>query len=196
MTLKEKKTETKIKKTEPNKENSKHSKIENKKQDIIELKEIEEDSQKIKPYERIMVEVKKLNNYSYLVDKKDGMNVPLKIFASEKLMKKMQEDNCIQQGINVAHLPGIKGFSIMMPDAHQGYGFSIGGVAAFDHKCGCISPGGIGYDINCGVRLLVTNLTKDDVKDKIKPLLESLFKNIPPGVGEKSLFKLNCAETS
>ncbi|MGV8169444.1 MAG: RtcB family protein [Candidatus Nanoarchaeia archaeon] len=122
------------------------------------------------------------------------MNVPVKVFASEKLMKKMQEDNCLQQGINVAGLPGIKGFSIMMPDAHQGYGFSIGGVAAFDEKEGCISPGGIGYDINCGVRLLTTNLTKEDVKDKIKPLLEVLFKNIPPGVGGKSLFRMDDKE--
>ncbi|MGV8161809.1 MAG: RtcB family protein [Candidatus Nanoarchaeia archaeon] len=122
------------------------------------------------------------------------MNVPVKIFASEKLMKKMQEDNCLQQGVNVAGLPGIKGFSIMMPDAHQGYGFSIGGVAAFDEQTGCISPGGIGYDINCGVRLLVTNLTKDDLNERIKPLLNSLFKNIPPGVGGKSLFRLTDEE--
>jgi tRNA-splicing ligase RtcB len=119
------------------------------------------------------------------------MTVPLKIFASEKLIKKMMEDNCIQQGYNVSCLPGIKGYSIMMPDAHQGYGFSIGGVAAFDHKKGCISPGGIGYDINCGVRLLSTNLTKEDVSERIKPLLDSLFKKIPPGVGGKSLFRIN-----
>jgi len=144
--------------------------------------------------EKIIVNARKINNYSYIVDKKDKMNVPLKIFASEKLMNKMMEDSCIQQGINVACLPGIKGFSIMMPDAHQGYGFSIGGVAAFDHKDGCISPGGIGYDINCGVRLLTTNLTKDDMTEKIKPLLNLLFKNIPPGVGSKSLFHLDDKE--
>src|SRR3989338_9924789 len=96
---------------------------------------------------------KKLNEYSYLLEKHGKMNVPVKIFADEKLLDKMMKDNCIQQGINVACLPGIKGFSIMMPDAHQGYGFSIGGVAAIDCEDGCISPGGIGYDIGC--------LTKD-----------------------------------
>ncbi len=141
--------------------------------------------------DKVRLNPRKINSYSYIVDKKDNMNVPLKIFASEKLIKKMMEDNCIQQGYNVSCLPGIKGYSIMMPDAHQGYGFSIGGVAAFDHKKGCISPGGIGYDINCGVRLLSTNLTKEDVSERIKPLLDSLFKKIPPGVGGKSLFRIN-----
>src|SRR3989344_9109165 len=92
---------------------------------------------------------KKLNAYSYIVEKEGKMNVPLKIFANEKLMEKMMEDRCILQGMNVATLPGIRGFSIMMPDAHQGYGFSIGGVAAIDANDGCISPGGVGFDINC-----------------------------------------------
>lgn len=133
---------------------------------------------------------KKINNYSYKIEKTGNMNVPVKIFASEKLMKNMKEDRCIEQGINVATLPGIQGASIMMPDAHQGYGFSIGGVAAMDCEHGCISPGGIGFDINCGVRLLVTNLTKQDVYQRIQPLLNSLFKNIPPGVGGKSLYRL------
>ncbi len=105
--------------------------------------------------ERCTVVPTKLTDYSYMVEKKEGMHVPVKIFASEKLLQKMLEDNCIQQGINVAGLPGIKGWSIMMPDAHQGYGFSIGGVAAIDVKDGCISPGGIGFDINC--------LTKDNL---------------------------------
>lgn len=93
--------------------------------------------------------VRKINEYSYSVDKTGNMKVPVKIFASEKLMEKITEDRCLQQGINVATLPGIKGASLMMPDAHQGYGFPIGGVAAIDCKDGCISPGGIGFDINC-----------------------------------------------
>lgn len=135
--------------------------------------------------------MKKLNNYSYLIEKTGNMKVPLKIFASEKLMKKMQEDNCISQGINVANLPGIIKESIMMPDAHQGYGFSIGGVAATHETKGCISPGGVGFDINCGVRLLSTNLTKKDVEPKIQDLLELLFKMIPPGMGGKSIFKVD-----
>jgi len=140
------------------------------------------------------MKLKKATEYSYIIEKEGKMNVPVKIFANEKLMEKMQEDNCIQQGINVATLPGIKGFSVMMPDAHQGYGFSIGGVAAIDKKSGCISPGGIGFDINCGVRLLSTNLTKEEVYPRIKELLDVLFRNVPPGVGGKSIFKLNDKE--
>jgi len=136
------------------------------------------------------IKPKKINEYSYIIDKQENMKVPVKIFASEKLMDKMMQDRCLSQGVNVSLLPGIKGFSIMMPDAHQGYGFPIGGVAAMDSEHGCISPGGIGFDINCGVRLLTTNLTKDDVYPKIDELLNSLFKNIPPGVGKKSLLNL------
>jgi len=134
---------------------------------------------------------KKLNEYSYLVEKEGNMNVPLKIFANEKLMEKIENDRCIQQGMNVATLPGIKGFSLMMPDAHQGYGFSIGGVAAFDAEDGVISPGGIGFDINCGVRLLTTNLKQDDVRPKIKELLNEMFAQVPPGVGAKSNVRLS-----
>lgn len=138
--------------------------------------------------------MKKLNDYSYLIEKTGKMNVPVKIFASEKLMNKMKQDDSLNQGINVAHLPGIKGFSIMMPDAHQGYGFSIGGVAATDHKDGCLSPGGVGFDVNCGVRLLTTNLTREDVEPKLKELLDLLYKKVPPGVGEKSIFRLTNEE--
>ncbi|MEK6963551.1 MAG: RtcB family protein [Nanoarchaeota archaeon] len=137
----------------------------------------------------------KLSSCLYEVPKHGKMNVPLRIYASEKLMKKMLEDNCIQQGINVAtHLPGIQKYSIMMPDAHQGYGFSIGGVAAMDYETGCISPGGIGFDINCGVRLLTSNLTKEQVEPKIKELLERLFKNVPSGVGSESFLHLTNEE--
>ncbi|MCA9478309.1 MAG: RtcB family protein [Nanoarchaeota archaeon] len=136
----------------------------------------------------------KLNEYSYLVEKEGKMNVPLKIFASEKLMEKMLGDKCIQQGINVACMPGIQGWSIMMPDAHQGYGFSIGGVAAFDARHGCISPGGIGFDINCGVRLVATSLTRDQVLPKIQELLDGLFKAIPCGVGMEAKERLTDEE--
>jgi tRNA-splicing ligase RtcB len=138
------------------------------------------------------MDIVKLNNYSYMIEKSGGMKVPVKIFASEILMEKMQQDNCVQQGVNVASsLPGIYGASLMMPDAHQGYGFSIGGVAAIDCKHGCISPGGIGFDINCGVRLLATSLTEDEVRPKLKHLLDVLFSKVPPGVGGQSLFKLS-----
>jgi tRNA-splicing ligase RtcB (3'-phosphate/5'-hydroxy nucleic acid ligase) len=146
----------------------------------------EENQQKIIP--------KKLNEYSYLVEKQGKMNVPVKIFANEDLMEKMMKDNCLQQGINVACLPGIKGFSVMMPDAHQGYGFSIGGVAAIDAENGCISPGGIGFDIGCSVRLMQTNLKKEEVYPKIKELLDEIFENVPPGVGAKSKLRITNEE--
>lgn len=138
--------------------------------------------------------MEKLNDYSFEIKKQGDMNTSVKIFASDLLLEDMKKDMCIQQGINVSHLPGIFGPSIMMPDAHQGYGFSIGGVAAFDLKDGCISPGGIGFDVNCGVRLLTSNLTKDQVAPKIKDLLEKLFENIPPGIGGKSIFRLTNEE--
>lgn len=99
----------------------------------------------------------------------------------------MQQDRTLNQGKNVAFLPGIYKYSIVLPDGHEGYGFPIGGVAALDYKKGGISPGGIGYDINCGVRLLKTNLQKKDIYPKIKPLLDSLFKHTPAGLGSSNL---------
>ena len=90
------------------------------------------------------------------------MNVPVIIYASEKILEDIKNDKTLEQAKNVAHLPGIINASIALADAHQGYGFPIGGVAAFDLDSGIISPGGVGYDINCGVRLLKTNLTKKD----------------------------------
>ena len=133
---------------------------------------------------------RKVHDYMFEIPKSGKMNVPVWIFADDQMMKKMQEDNCLQQGVNVSMLPGIYKASIMMPDAHQGYGFSIGGVAAIDAEHGCISPGGIGFDINCGVRLLATPLTIKDVEPKIRELLDSLFKNVPSGVGGESFIKL------
>jgi len=109
-------------------------------------------------------------------------------------MDDMKQDDAIKQGINVSKLPGIYTASIMCPDAHRGYGFSIGGVAAFDYETGLITPGGIGFDINCGVRLLSTNLVKNDVEPKIKALLEALFKHVPSGVGSESKIRLSDAE--
>ena len=114
-----------------------------------------------------MVDVKKISDNEYMIEKHGNMKVPVKIFANEKIIKKLKQDKSLQQGINVACLPGICKASIMMPDAHQGYGFSIGGVAAIDYENGCISPGGIGFDINCGVRLIKTGLVLEDIKDKI-----------------------------
>ena len=135
--------------------------------------------------------LRKVEENVYQLDKEGSMNVPVKIFASEKLLEKIKEDDSIQQGINVACMPGIQKQSIMMSDAHLGYGFSVGGVAAFDTECGCISPGGIGFDINCGVRLLTTNLTKKDIDKKIKEIINALFESVPSGVGSESKLRLS-----
>ncbi len=140
------------------------------------------------------MDIKKLNDYSFEIAPFGVMRVPLRIYASDSLLEKMREDNSLMQGINVASLQGIQGASLMMPDSHQGYGFSIGGVAAFDVESGIISPGGIGYDINCGVRLLATDVPRDVVSEKLPLLLDVLFKKIPPGVGEKSSFRLSNSE--
>lgn len=122
----------------------------------------------------------------YELPKTGNMLVPGLIFASAKLMEKI-EDDAIKQVANVACLPGIYKYSLAMPDLHTGYGFGIGGVAAIDYKNGGISPGGIGYDINCGVRLLRTNLKKEQIYPRIKELLESLFKHTPAGLGSSNI---------
>ena len=112
-----------------------------------------------------------------------GMNVPVRVIATEELLKGIEE-GALEQGKNVAQLPGIVNYSMMMPDAHFGYGFPIGGVAAFDpENHGVVSPGGIGFDLNCGVKLIKTNLTLNDIKPKFKDLMKALYKNVPSGVG-------------
>ncbi|MBO0888706.1 RtcB family protein, partial [Candidatus Bathyarchaeota archaeon] len=100
-------------------------------------------------------------------DYQPGMKVPARIYADEDLLAKMRTDRTIQQCVNVAQLDGIQNYSITMPDGHEGYGFPIGGVAATDYDEGLISPGGVGYDINCGVRLIRTNLTEDQVRPSL-----------------------------
>jgi len=128
---------------------------------------------------------------------KPGMRVPGLIFCDEKLMKTLRYDQALEQVANVAHLPGIVRYSLAMPDIHWGYGFPIGGVAATDpEEGGVISPGGIGFDINCGVRLLRTNLTADEVKPKIQTLVASLFQNIPCGVGQSGDIKVSNKDRS
>ncbi len=124
---------------------------------------------------------------------KPGMRTNGIIYVDEVLEKELEKDS-IEQVANVATLQGIVGSSIAMPDIHTGYGFSIGGVAAFDLKEGIISPGGVGYDINCGVRLLRTNLEKVDVIPKIKELIENFYRDIPTGVGSKGKLRLNADE--
>ncbi len=117
-------------------------------------------------------------------DYKDGMRVEGRIFADERLLKQIRADQAPEQVANVAMLPGIQMASLAMPDIHWGYGFCIGGVCATDPSAGgVISPGGVGYDINCGVRLVRTTLARDEVQPRIGPLAEALYRRIPAGVG-------------
>jgi tRNA-splicing ligase RtcB len=111
------------------------------------------------------------------------MRVPGMVFANQDLMDKMQTDRTLWQCANVAHLPGIYKYAVTLPDGHEGYGFPIGGVAATDYDKGVISPGGVGYDINCGVRLLSTNLTEQDLRPKLAQLATTIFGNVPSGLG-------------
>ena len=133
--------------------------------------------------------LKKVAENIYELPKENGMLVPGRIFASDKLFDNIEEV-CVQQLKNIASLPGIVGHALVMPDVHVGYGFPIGGVAAFDLKKGIISPGGVGYDILCGVRLLTTNIKKSDFLAKRDQVLKELYKNIPSGVGVESELKL------
>src|SRR3989339_558539 len=138
--------------------------------------------------------LKKIDDYRWKIEKTGGMCTEGLIFASEKMVPNICNDNAFQQVSNVATLPGIIGKSLAMPDIHWGYGFPIGGVAAFGLNDGIISPGGIGYDINCGVRLLRTNLSKKDIEKNIKNLVVGLFTNIPSGVGSTGKLNLSSNE--
>ena len=142
------------------------------------------------------IELKKISEVEWEIPKGvvNGMYVPSRVFASQKLLERMKQDKTLIQGAGVATLPGIYKYSIVLPDGHEGYGFPIGGVAALDYENGGISPGGIGYDINCGVRLIRTNLEKKDADENIKPLLNALFKNVPSGLGSKGLTRIKKVE--
>jgi len=143
-----------------------------------------------------MIKLNKISDYIWEVPKsfRSDMLVPARILASEKLLEKIKEDLSIEQTINVATLPGIQKYSIAMPDIHEGYGFPIGGVAAFDQKEGIISPGGIGYDINCGVRLLKSTATLVEVRPRLPEIADELFENIPSGVGKGGKVRFSDAE--
>jgi tRNA-splicing ligase RtcB (3'-phosphate/5'-hydroxy nucleic acid ligase) len=132
--------------------------------------------------------------YRINTDAKQGMRVPVTIYANDSLIAKMQTDRTIGQGVNVSFLPGVKKHVIVLPDGHEGYGFPIGGVAATDFEMGVISPGGVGYDINCGVRLLRTNLTEEDVRPKLRELVKELFRVVPSGLGTSGALNLTNGE--
>jgi tRNA-splicing ligase RtcB len=129
------------------------------------------------------MDLKKISDFEWEIPVEDGMNVPGRVFASEKLIENIKKDKSLEQVKNVAKLPGIVGASYAMADAHQGYGFSIGGVAGFDVEKGVVCPGGVGFDINCGVRVLVTNIDEGDFMEKRKEVLHSVFRSVPSGVG-------------
>lgn len=141
-----------------------------------------------------MTELKKISKDVYEIPKEGKMNVPGVVYASEALFENIKKDKTLEQVKNVAMLPGILKASIALADAHQGYGFPIGGVAAFDIEKGIISPGGVGYDINCSVRLLRTNLKKEDVAKRQKEIVEILYNKIPSGVGRGSKFNITRQE--
>jgi tRNA-splicing ligase RtcB len=138
--------------------------------------------------------LKKISENIYEIPKEGNMKVPARIFASEKLLEAIKKDKTLEQIKNVAMLPGILKNAIAVADAHQGYGFPIGGIAAFDIEKGIISPGGVGYDINCSVRLLRTNLGKKDILKNQKKVVDALFRKIPSGVGRGSRFQITRKE--
>src|SRR5215472_12513584 len=128
---------------------------------------------------------------------KEGMRVDGLIFADERLLPAIRNDQAPEQVANVATLPGIQHASLAMPDIHWGYGFCIGGVCATDpQENGIISPGGVGYDINCGVRLVRSNLFYRDVKHSLRTLVEDLFRNVPTGVGKSGRYRFDKKELS
>lgn len=122
------------------------------------------------------------------------MHVPGMIYADDELIEQIQEDNALQQVANVATLPGIVGYSLAMPDIHWGYGFPVGGVAATSAENGVVSPGGIGFDINCGVRLLATGLLHEQIRGKVDKFADELFSNLPSGVGGSGMRDLSVDE--
>ncbi len=136
------------------------------------------------------IELNRIRENLWEIPRSGGMRVPGRVYSSEQMLfGEHQGEDALKQVMNVAHLPGIQKYSIAMPDIHWGYGFPIGGVAATDINDGVISPGGVGYDINCGVRLATTSLTRDSIKDKLHSLVTELFNDIPSGVGASGAIK-------
>jgi len=137
------------------------------------------------------IKLKKMDECRWLIPKTGHMRVPGLVFSSHDLIKEVQQDQSLVQVANVATLPGILKHSLAMPDIHWGYGFPIGGVAAFHMEEGVVSPGGVGYDINCGCRLMTTSLKAYEIRPLLKELVLALFKNIPTGVGSRGTIRLS-----
>jgi len=141
-------------------------------------------------------DLKKISDYLWEIPKdyRSDMRVPARVFANEKLLDELFKDRSLEQLVNVATLPGIQKWALSMPDIHEGYGFPIGGVAAMDAETGVISPGGIGYDINCSVTLLRSPVTYEEIKDKISQLSDEIYKQVPSGVGRGGRVRLSTDE--
>jgi len=135
------------------------------------------------------ITLERVREHVWEIPQEGNMRVPARVLASEELLEEITEDKTLQQLRNTTHLPGIQKYAICMPDGHQGYGFPVGGVAGIDAENGCISPGAIGYDVNCGVRLLKTNLTYEDVSGHEEELVDALFANVPTGLGGGGIVK-------
>lgn len=138
-----------------------------------------------------VMEIKKLEEFVWEIPRQGQMRVPVLIYTSSKLLESIKRDKTLFQAQNVACLPGIQKKAYVMPDGHQGYGFPIGGVAAFDRTTGIISPGGVGYDINCGVRLLKTEFFEPEVRSKCSELLDEIYREVPAGLGGKGQIRFD-----
>jgi len=140
--------------------------------------------------------LEKISDVIYEIPKnfRTDMNVPARIYTDEQMLDLIMQDRSLDQAVNVATLPNILKYSLAMPDIHQGYGFPIGGVAAIEWDKGVISPGGVGYDINCGVRLLTSQLSKPEIDKKFNDLIDVLYQTIPSGVGKGGKLKVTEAE--
>ncbi len=140
--------------------------------------------------------LEELERYTWTIptDASEGMRIPVKVYASQVLLEKMKGDRTLIQATNVSKLPNAYRHVTVLPDGHEGYGFPIGGVAAFDAEEGLISPGGVGYDINCGVNLLRTNLKVSEIRPKLKRIVDDLFKNVPSGLGSTSRISFSLGE--
>ncbi len=137
--------------------------------------------------------IEQIDDYRWRIPRVEraGMRTDVRVYASRAILDQVVKDSSLDQAVNVACLPGIVGSSLAMPDIHQGYGFPIGGVAATDLSSGVVSPGGVGFDINCGVRLLGSNLNRGDVRPRLKELVDQIFRDVPCGTGGSGYIKIN-----
>jgi tRNA-splicing ligase RtcB len=140
------------------------------------------------------VTLERVREFVWEIPQNGAMRVPARVFASEALLEEIKEDRTLQQLRNTTHLPGIRKYAVCMPDGHQGYGFPVGGVAGIDAEDGCISPGAVGYDINCGVRMVRTDLDYDDVRGREEELVDRLFEAVPTGLGGGGVYEGSMAD--